>query len=229
VSGVQSSALSSDPLSSDPDPDEPESSDPDPELLESSSRRSSSSTGSSSIWSGADVVGETEVATELFGETPGPIEGVVDLVVGATLVDVGAGTVAGFVVGADAGAVVGVVAVEGTATVVGVGSGGGTGFCHTEAGLDEPMLGNRLSPIAFATPTTPSVASTVRPTTTTTARQPEVRVAVGGVAALSRSTLDDENTGARSQPAISCPCSSHWSLTEPFWQARPPAPIGRWS
>ena len=174
------------------------------------------------------MVGETEVATELLGETTALDDGVVDFVVDGPLV----GVVAGIVVATADGAVVGtvagaVVAVEGT--VVGAGSAGGTGFCHTDAGLVEPMLGNRLSLIAFATPTTPSVASSARPPPTTTARQPVVRLGVGGVAAPSASTFDDENTGARSEPSISCPCSSHWSLTEPFLQAGPLSRIGRWS
>lgn len=169
-----------------------------------------------------DVVGETEVATELLGETTALDVGVVDFVVDGTLV----GAVVGVVVGAVVGAVV---AVEGTTTVVGAGSAGGTGFCHTDAGLVEPLLGNKLSLIAFATPTTPSVASRATPPPTTTARQPEVHLGVGGATAASASTVDDENTGVRSEPSISCPCSSQWSLTEPFWQARPPARIGRWS
>ena len=119
------------------------------------------------------MVGETEVATELLGETTALDEGLVDFVVDATLVGDVDGTVVGTVDGVVDGAVV---AVDGTTTVVGGGSAGGTGFCHTEAGLVEPMLGKRLSLIAFATPTTPSVASSARPPPTTTARQPDVHL-----------------------------------------------------
>jgi hypothetical protein len=143
-------------------------------------------------------------------------------VVDDTVVGVVDDTVVGVVDGA-------VIAVDGTTTVVGDGSDGATGFCHTEAGLVEPMLGKRLSLIAFATPTTPSVASSARPPPTTTARQPEVRFGVGGVPAPPASTLDEENTGVRSDSFVSCPCSSQWSLTGTFSQVRRPARIGRWS
>jgi hypothetical protein len=161
------------------------------------------------------------VATELLGEPAvldeGAVVGVDDTVVG--VVD---GTVVGVVDGT-------VVAVDGTTTAMGAGSDGGTGFCHTEAGLVGPMLGKRLSLIAFATPTTPSVASSATPPPITTARQPEVHVGVGETPAPPASTLDEENTGVRSDSFVSCPCSSQWSLTETVSQVRRPARIGRWS
>jgi hypothetical protein len=196
------------------DPDDPESSRPEPdplELPELSSRSSDSSSAPSVVVTttspssrstalfGADVVGEGAVAGIVLAGAGAVVEGIVveGIVVEGTVVE---GTVA---------------------TLVVAGSWAGTGFCQTDAGLVGPMLGKRLSLIAFATPTTPSVANRAIVAPAITPRQPDVHLGREGTPARSSSTLDVESTGTSSTPSVSWPCCSQSLLTGPVSQTRP--------